>query len=264
MAPAVSSELAEPLPLPLAEVLYGGETGEALTPLGDRVRLLLWLRSLSPTEDQVRSLRQASLDVRAMGLKAQAAIQVSGEAEAALLGPLYEDLARALAAGEPDERLLDETVAALTSARASLEADPRALRARWVEGALDIAGAYAETLLPEQRSGMVNAMFLVRRNLGPGAAPAAYEGLLGQSWEGASYATLRRVVSPELDHLDPGGLWTLDAGETDLLGDVRGLRLQALLAMVLAHPDLVGACEVLLGERAPLDLGNGTPPESAP
>ncbi len=246
--------LPEPAPLPLAEALYGGETGEALRPLGDRVRLLLWLRGLGPTPDQLRDLRAASLAVRGVGLRAQAAAAAAGLAEREALGPTYEALARALAAGTPDRASLDTLARRVQAGRSTVATDPRDLQARWTEAALDAAGDFAEGLLPEQRVGMVHALFLVRRELGPGASPAAYEGLLGQSWEGSAYATLRRSVSPEQDHLDLAGLWTLDAGETDLVGDVAGLRLQALLAVALAHPDLAGACEVLLGERDALDL----------
>lgn len=259
-APATPSPLEAPAPLPLAEVLYGGETGDALSPLGDRVRLLVWLRTLGATAAQLRALRAASLDVRAVGQRARAAQAEAGLQEAEALGGAYSALARDLAAGTPGDDALAAHAAALTAGRSSLGRDPRDLQARWVETALDAAGAYAETLLPEQRRGMVNALFLVRRELGPGAAPAAYEGLLGQSWEGSTYASLRRARSPDQDHLDLGGLWTLDAGETDLVGDVAGLRLQALLAVALTHPDLAGACEVMLGERDALDLSVGPTP----
>jgi len=258
------SPLREPAPLPLAEVLYGGEAGDALTPLGDRVRMLLWLRSLGARPEQLRALRQASLEVRALGARAADAMAVAGRAEAQALGPTYEALARELAGGEPLPDQLAARADGIQAARQSLDADPRDLRARWVEAALDAAGAFAETLLPEQRRGMVNALFLVRRQVGPGSAPAAYEGLLGQSWEGSSFASLKRVQSPEQDHLDPGGLWTLDAGETDLVADVAGLRLQALLAVALAHPGLAGACEVLLGARDAVDLTPVPAPEQAP
>ena len=253
-APATPSALAEPAPLPLAELLYGGETGDALTPLGDRVRLLVWLRALDATPAQLRNLRQASLDVRAVAERAGRAQASAGQAEAEALTPAYTALARDLGAGTPGPEALSAHAEAIAQARQTLSSDPRALQARWAEIALDTAGRYAETLLPEQRQGMVHALFLIRRQLGPGSAPAAYEGLLGQSWEGSTYASLRRAESPPTDHLDLGGLWTLDAGETDLLGDVTGLRLEALLAIALTHPDLAGACEVLLGERDPLDL----------
>jgi hypothetical protein len=264
VAPETQSVLAEPAPMPLAEVLYGGEVGDELTPLGDRVRMLLWLRSIEASKTQLQALRQASLAVRLVGSRAQAASAAAAQEEARLIGPLYARLAQDLSMGKTDDQGLGEMATSLVAARKTLGGDPRAIQARWVEAALDTAGAFAETLLPEQRLGMVHALFLARRTLGPGAAPGGYEGLLGQSWEGSAYATLRRAESPSQDHLDLGGLWTLDAGETDLVSDVRGLRLQALLAVALAHPDLAGACEVLLGTRDALDLSPTQPTGSIP
>ena len=244
---------------PLAEALYGGELGPQAEPLGDRVRILLWLRGMALSPEGLEALRVASLRVRAAEARAEAAREALGQDEAARLQPTYAALARDLARGALTETTAAPYAAALAEAHKDLP-DPRRARADWVRLALDEADAYAATLNEAQRAGMAGALFFLRRRVSADLTPDLYRDLLGDPWQAGDFATLRRSRSGAQDHLDVGGLYTLDGGEQDLLGNLDGLKLSVLLAVALAHPDLAPSVEVLQGRRDPLDL-SAEPPQ---
>lgn len=241
-------------PLPLAEVLYAGELGPQAEALGDRVRILVWLRSLELSPEELESLRQASLRVRAAGAAAAAQREQVGQRELERLVPAYETLARALAAGPVDEAEAAALAAEIRAARDGLE-DPRAVRAAGVADALGEAARWSETLDERQRRGMANALFFLRDRVGLDSAPGLYEDLLGTPWQPGDFASLRRSRSGEQGQLDVGGLFTLDGGRQDVTENLDGLKLTALTVIALGHPGLAPAVEVLQGRRDPLDLG---------
>lgn len=244
---------------PLAEALYAGELGLAAEPLGDRVRILLWLRSLELDAAELEALREASLRVRAAEAEARAARAATGAEELARLGPAYEALARALAAGRPGDAEAAAAAEAITRARVGLP-DPRAARAAWVRGALDEAARWAVTLDERQRAGMASALFFLRKRVSSDLTPELYTDLLGNPWQAGDFASLRRSRSGEQEHLDPGALFTLEGGGTDLTENLDGLKLEVLVAVALAHPGLAPAVEVLQGRRDPLDLSEAPAP----
>lgn len=243
-----------PAPTPaLAEALYGGELGPQAEPLGDRVRILLWLRALDLDPTELASLRDASLRVRAAEATAVAARQSTGADEAARLAPIYSEIAQDLASGTPGDTRVAAWEQALALAHQNLP-DPRKARADWVRGALDEAERWSVTLDEEQRGGMASALFFLRRRVSAELTPDLYQDLLGRPWQDGDFATLRRSRSGQQDPLDPGGLFTLEGGQTDLLGNLDGLKLNVLVAIALAHPDLAPSADVLLGRRDALDL----------
>lgn len=244
---------------PLAEALYGGELGAQAEPLGDRVRILLWLRGLNLNEAELAALREASLRVRAAEQAARATRLTMGADEEARLRPTYEALARTLATGAPSDAEAAEAAAALTRARVGLP-DPRAARAQWIRGTLDEAAAWAGTLDEAQRAGMASALFFLRKRVSADLTPELYTDLLGNPWQAGDFASLRRSRSAAQDHLDVGALFTLEGGGTDLTENLDGLKLEVLVAIALAHPDLAPSVEVLQGRRDPLDLGPSASP----
>lgn len=245
--------------MPLAEALYAGELGPQAEPLGDRVRILLWLRSLELDATELEALRQASLRVRAAEAAAREARARTGAEEEARLRPVYEALARELAVGRPSRSEAKEAAAALVAARKGLP-DPRKARGEWVRGALDEASAWSATLDERQRAGMASALFFLRLRVSADLTPELYTDLLGNPWQAGDFASLRRSRSGQQEHLDVGGLFTLEGGRQDLIGNLDGLKLDVLVAIALAHPDLAPSVEVLLGRRDPLDLGRGAAP----
>lgn len=256
-APEPSAAL-QPAPTPpLAEALYGGELGAQAEPLGDRVRILLWLRELDLSPEALEDLRKASVRVRAAEARAQAARAAMGVEEQARVQPTYEALARQLATGLPTDP--QASAEAITKARIGLP-DPRKARADWVRGALDEAALWVSSLDERQREGMASALFFLRRKVSADLTPELYRDLLGDPWQAGDFASLRRSRSGQQDPLDVGGLFTLEGGGKDLLENLDGLKLEVLVAVALAHPDLAPSIEVIQGRRDPLDLGTPAAP----
>ena len=233
--PVVEEEVALELadPSPLAEVLYGGELGQ---PIGDRVRLLVWLSRMDLPEAQLAALAGAGRRVAAEVARVDAAVAAAGMAEAELLAPLYAELEAALLSGG-DVAGLAERIAA---ARDGLE-DPRALRAAVLRLALAEAGAWVADLDEVQAAALVDALFVLRSEVGVGSSPGTIGALLGTPWPAEDFATLvRSADAPPLD-LDVGGLWSLDGGDPRTA--MEPVRREALVALVLLQPELVEACE---------------------
>lgn len=250
--PSPTPDIAAPAP-PLAEALYGGELGEQAEPLGDRVRILLWLRQMELSPEQLEALRRASLAVRAAQADAVAARGQMGAQEAERLRPPYEALAMTLATGRPTDAEAARLAAEITAARQGLP-DPRKARADWIRGALDAANAWAATLSEDQRRGMAASLFFLRKRVSAELTPDLYTDLLGQPWQAGDFASLRRSQSGQQAPLDVGALFTLEGGRTDLIENLDGLKLDVLVAIALAHPDLAPSVEVLQGRRGALDL----------
>lgn len=259
-APAADAPAPTP---PLAEALYGGELGDAAAPLGDRARILLWLRGVKLSAEGLEAMRQASLRVRAAEARAVLTRQEMGAAELERLRAPYEALARALATGEPGDAEAAALAAQITAARAGLP-DPRKARADWIRGALDEAAAFAATLDEPQRKAMAASLFFLRERVGAELTPELYTDLLGNPWQDGDFASLRRSRSGEQAQLDVGALFTLEGGRTDLTENLDGLKLDVLVAVALSTPDLAGAIEVLQGRRDPLDLSATDPDPAAP
>jgi hypothetical protein len=180
-----------------------------------------------------------------------------GADEQARLPPTYASLARQLATGLPSQPQVDAE--AITKARIGLP-DPREARAAWVRGALDEAATWAATLDERQRKGMASALFFLRKKVSADLTPELYTDLLGDPWQAGDFASLRRSRSGQQDPLDVGGLFTLEGGGRDLLENLDGLKLEVLVAIALAHPDLAPSIEVIQGRRDPLDLGTPAAP----
>lgn len=225
---------------PLYEALYAGESGEEATRLGDRVRILAWLRALSPTPGQLTALHAASRDTRADLAALRLARAEADAAELAAVGPAYRALAAELAAGAAPSPLPAVTLPDLQAARAQV-----------ARATLDRAATLAAALSPEQRAPTAQALFFLRRPVSGQVSPTEWDRLVGATWDTSDFGTISRTDPGPEDpaSLDLGGLWRV--GGEDTLADVR---LAAVLAMALAHPGLCGAVEAREGRRAPDDL----------
>jgi len=246
----------EPPASSLAEALYAGELGPQARPLGDRVRLLTWLRGLSLNNEELAQLHATSRRIRSLSDALKVTLIELGEAELQRLEQPYNELAQALAKNETTDSDLEDWAERIAESRAQGE-DPRALRSAFAQEVLKEASTFLDGLDPEKRRGMADGLFLLRTHLGEGAAPESFEDLLGTPWRAEEYSTLRKSASPTpVDHLDIGGLWTLEAGATDRSNRIIGDKLLVITTLALAHPDLPAACEVLLGNRPPLSFGD--------
>ena len=226
-APVGSSVLEEPGPLELAEALYGIDQPG---PRAQRVSILLWLRSMELSPEQLSELRASSGRVRFALAQRDAELEALATAQAEAQAGALTRLEEALVAGaEPPEVTLPRE-------------DPRPAQAAYVLLALEEAEAVVEGLGADQRPAMANALFLLR----PRFSVEDYEGLLGRPWAPGDFATMRRASSGDQDPLDPGGIFTLEAGEQRLTEKIDHERLVVLVALALEHPQLVPALDLLL------------------
>ncbi|MCP4808816.1 MAG: hypothetical protein GY913_01890 [Proteobacteria bacterium] len=239
---------------PLVEVLYEGER----TPnaRGDRIRLLVWLRGLDASDEELRAIRGAAQSVANAKAELDAGRAAAQIAEEQAFGAAYSKLEHELIEGIDDERaaeLADEVEAS----RVGLH-DPRELHVRYVEVALEHAGRLVDLLGPDREQGLADALFVLRAEVAPTVRPALYDGLLGRPWSPGDFSTLRRSASDrEQGQLDPGGLFELEGGTVQTNAELDRLRLTTLVAMVLEDPQLVDVLDALLGETP------GVPDEAA-
>ena len=228
----------------LVQALYAGETLE--NPQGDRLRLMVWLASLEASPEELGALREAALRVAERRRSYHLERAALRSEEQAAYAAVYAELEGALVEG------LDDEAAAGFAERMELvrasAPDGRALHMAYVEEVLGEARGVAAMLGPARAEAMANALFVLRSEVGEGVRPALYGELVGRPWSAGDFATLRRSeLDEDAGQLDPGGLFTLDAGETRTTAGLDALRMQALLAMVLEDPELVPAIDRLTG-----------------
>jgi hypothetical protein len=230
-------------PPPLVEVLYAEPEGA----LQDRVRLLVWLNSAELTTDELRALRVLRAKVLRHHEVALAEREQARAEAAQVVSPLLEELERGLISGQLDEEGAAELAASIAAARSGVT-DPRVASLREVEAVLAEGQALVELLGPGRKQSLANALFVLRAEAGEGVRPALYEGILGRPWDPGDFATLRRAKSPpKQDQLDPGGLWTLEAGELTT-NQLEGEQLLVVAALLLEQEHLDAAIGALLGE----------------
>ena len=240
--------LEEAPPRPLVELLYAGEYGPRAAALGDEVRVLLWLRRMDLSAEQLGRWRATSRRLRADDRALREQLQRLDEDQAEALGPLYAELRAALSAGPVSGAQLADFAGRLEAARAAA-ADPRRLIQERAEAVLAVAQELLDGLDSSRRSRVAEALFFLRRAVGPDTHPESWDVLIGRPWPAGDFATLRRSASPEgAGDLDISQLWTLDGGETQTTEGIGGAGRRVILALALLHPALDEAAGALLGD----------------
>ncbi len=228
------------VPLPLYEQLYAGERGPAVR-AGDRVRLLVWLKTLAPSPVQVRSLAaaHAQVAVTLQALRASEAEHAAREAET--LEPIYAAIEQALASGAEAEQL-DVLATTLAAARDELP-HPGRERIELARVALHQAAELVTSLDDHQLRAMQHALFLLRPQADALGAADTWELLVGEGWREQDFASLRRLTRPseEPGSVDVAGLFELEEGAIDPTDTLEGSALHAVMALVLAHEELPAA-----------------------
>jgi len=257
--------LADPAPAPLAELLYAGEPDPLSSAQGDRVRAMIWLRRMDLVSSKLLALREASGRALASKSDLEMALYERAHAERARRAPLYQEMEEALARGEPTPEVLADWTERLADLQAPQAADgtevsvassaaasPAALKQRHLDAVLAEASTFLASLDGDERARAAEALFFLRRQVGPAITPEHWDALVGHPWPAGDFATLRRSISPEdPDPLDLRALWTLEAGEVDLLDGVGPDGLLMIMAFALLNPELIPACEALLGDDLP-------------
>ena len=250
--PELPQAAAEPTALeaaeasPLVEVLYAEPQGE----LQDRVRLLIWLRSAELSEDELRAIEGLRERVVAHHAEAVAERALADQEASARVSPLLLELERGLVQGSLDQESAAALAARVAEARSQVS-DPRVASLREVEAVLAEGQALVDLLGGGRKRSLANALFVLRAEAGEGVRPALYEGILGRPWDPGDFATLRRSSSPpRQDQLDPGGLWTLEAGALTT-NQLEGEQLLVVAALLLEQEQLGPAISALLGPSEP-------------
>jgi hypothetical protein len=240
----------DPTPLEISETstlvqaLYAGET--VPNPQGDRLRLMVWLASLEATDQELGAIREAAVRVSERKHRYRLELEAAGVEEDAALAEVYGELERRLVDGLDDEEAA-AFAERVEEARGGLT-DARALHVAYVEEVLAEGRKVASMLGPGRTQAMANALFVLRSELGEGVRPALYSDLVGRPWRAGDFATLKRSeLDEDAAQLDPGGIFTLDAGATQVNGTLDSTRTAVLAAMVLEDPELVSAIDRLLG-----------------
>jgi hypothetical protein len=251
----------------LYQLLFAGEVGEQAHSLGQRLRILVWLQDMKLTEEQTGQLHELHGRVSAETALAESDLVATGRLEQARYGPIYRDLIEALVenpgAAEP---MLAKYAELLAAERLAIET-PMAPRERHyvrTSRTMAMSRPFIAGLDTSQRATLSQAMFFLRRRLGPFVNPGDYGLLVGSSWDGNDFGSLRRQMKVDVErHLDLGGLWALSQTMFTAKAKLRGPQLQAVLFMALQEPDLGEALEVMLGTRGPLQFGE-LPGDAAP
>lgn len=246
----------------LYQLLFAGEVGEQAHPLGQRLRMLVWLQDMKLTDDQAQHLHQLHSKVQAELADAEVDVAATGQLEKEHYGPIYGELIEILienpAAAEP---LLGQYAEVLAAQR-QLLATPNSPQERHYNRTAQIMSMglpFISSLDSTQRITLGHAMFFLRRRLGPFVNPGDYGLLVGSSWDGNDFGSLRRQMKMDTErHLDLGGLWALSESMFTAKAQLRGPQLQAVLFMALQDPALGETLEVLGGARAPLQFGELT------
>ena len=139
----------------------------------------------------------------------------------------------------------------LEEARAGLE-DPRARQLQGVKDQLQAAETWIATLTPTQQQALASSRFFLRKKLGAMVNPGDHEALVGTRWDAGDFDS-KELTDGE--GMDLGGLWSSEPYRAHPKNYLKPLQVQAITVLALTEPGLVGAAEVLLGRRDPLDLG---------
>jgi hypothetical protein len=210
---------------PLYQRLYQDEYGEAAQAVGQRARMLVWLRWMELNPEQLTSLRALLVFVAEQRGIDEAQMAAMGVRESAELVPIYEQLIVALA----DQRA--RTKAILLRAR------------RWIEA-----------LQPTQMRRVGDARFFLRRRLGALVNPGHHNWVIGGHWDAGDFDALRyQSDEGQTPHMDIGGLWASEAERAQPVERLRIHQATTTLAMAVSEPGLMAAIEVAQGERAALD-----------
>lgn len=242
---------------PLYQRLYQDEYGEAAQAVGQRARMLVWLRWMELNPEQLTSLGTLLVFVAEQRGLDEAQMAALGARESAELVPIYEQLIVALAdQTPPDAAALARWSEQLRAAQAKLKAagDVRAEQRARTKAILLRARRWIAALQPTQMRRVGDARFFLRRRLGPLVNPGHHSWVIGGHWDAGDFDALRyQSDEGQTPHMDIGGLWASEAARAQPVERLRVHQATTTLAMAVSEPGLMAAIEVAQGERSALD-----------
>lgn len=251
---------------PLYQYLYDSAFLPEVHEREQATRILLWLRYIDLTADQLAILR--GLHARAGVLRQrleQSQRRIVDQYEPQLV-PVYDSIFALLAEGAPlDDPRFEQVAAELMERRTNRLRDDEllAIRLQSVRALLDEEQALLRTLTPAQEARLPDLVFALRRQLDPAATAGDFRVLVGTLYSvGDPTLLLRGDFAASRTHLDIGGLWADD--DPELSGPVlHQARRELLLYLLLQEPALPVAIDAALA-LAPGGAPPGRPDATSP
>jgi hypothetical protein len=257
---------------PLYQLLYDSPALPAATADQQRVRILIWLRHMRLTDDQLArldALRVTAAERARRLTDAEAEIIAASRAEE---DAVYERIRTALSSGAsvdaPEMGDATERLKELR-ARGQRERDLLALRMEGLRSILDAEGEFLRTLTPRQEALFADSLFFLRHRLDPVGTPSDFRVMVGSVYDPGQFDVLTRGTSEAArQRLNIGGLWSDDP---QIDGhELHEARREVLLFLALQEPGLeqaIAAARALARETPPGTEGAPPPPpptEAAP
>ena len=233
-------------PAPLYQLLYAAPVGPAPTAALQRVRLLLWLRHMEMSPDQLSQLdelRSQAADRAHRLERAEAALMArTSTEEEAIYAEIWAAISEGQGAGDPRLEAQAEALVAL-GLDGTRQQELLALRMEGIRSMLDAQRPFLRTLTPLQEARLNDALFLLRHRLDPVGHPGDFRALVGTIYDPGQFAVLTRGASDaSMKPLDIGGLWTDDS--SGLQGHpLHEAKREVLLFLALLEPGLDQAVE---------------------
>jgi hypothetical protein len=266
---------------PLYQLLYDSPALPSATPEQQRVRILIWLRHMRLTDDQLArldALRVTAAERAERLTAAESDLIATSRAEE---DQVYERIWTALSSGAGvDAPEMGDATERLKELRAGgqRERDLLALRMEGLRSIFDAESSFLRTLTPRQEALFADSLFFLRHRLDPIGTPSDFRVMVGSVYDPGQFDVLTRGTSDAArQRLNIGGLWSDDPqveGHT-----LHEARREVLLFLALQEPGLdqaIAAARALDQPEEPRDdnllapgdapaTGNpGAPPSPAP
>jgi len=254
---------------PLYQLLYDTPALPAVTASQQRVRILIWLRHMRLTDDQLARLDALRVTAAERAQRLTAAEAEIVTASRADEDAIYARIWAALEAGATvDAPEMGDATERLKELRAGgqRERDLLAVRMEGLRSVLDAESSFLMTLTPRQEALFADSLFFLRHRLDPVGSPSDFRVLVGSTYDPGQFDVLTRGTSDAArQRLNIGGLWSDDPQvEGHALHDARR---EVLLFLALQEPGLeeaIAAARRLAQATPPAPEGRPGPPEGGP
>ena len=236
----------------LYQLLYAGEHGDEAHALGQRVRMLAWLRTVRLSAAHLTSLAKLGLRVRDEHAADRLTRATDAVREVAVLRPIYARLEFALV--HPDTTTSDLEVLAgeLAEARATLDAegDPTTAHRERMRSLIIGTSAWMSDLTHDQRVAMGSCRFVLTEHAAPLTNPGSYASLVGMIWDRGDFSALQTGEAVTADGpLDIGGLWALEHLRAPPSGYMVESARAGMLLLALMDPAFLPSIRAVMDAR---------------
>jgi len=236
----------------LYQLLYVGEAGDTAHALGQRVRMMAWLRTVRLSDENLTGLARLGVMAQQKMREDRAARAVVDAREAELVAPIYARLETALADPGVTVATLETLSKELVVARETLDAEGDAVqeyRDRVRSIVLETA-LWMSVLTPEQRTAVGGCRFVLTEHAAPLTNPGSYASLVGMIWDRGDFSALQMGDEITADGpLDIGGLWALEHLRAPPSGYMVESARAGMLMLVILDPAFLPSIQAVMAGR---------------